>query len=74
MWSLGACHHLEQRGVIHPGPGGMFTEIVGIGLSPRERYGTSLFIQHELLSVSEGGGGEMEHKAKRQFLNRRCFD
>ena len=40
----------------------MFTEIVGIGLSPGERYGTSLFTQHELLRVSEGR--EMKHKAK----------
>ena len=62
MWSLTACHHLEQLCVIHPGPAGMFTEIVGIGLSPGERYGTSLFTQHELLSVSEGR--EMKHKAK----------
>lgn len=45
----------------------MFTEIVGIGLSPRERYGTSLFIQHELLSVSEGWGGKWNIKQSVSF-------
>lgn len=43
----------------------MFTDLVGIGLSPRELYGTSLFIQHELLS---GSKKKMENKAKYHFL------